>query len=234
MPLTAQEMSQLKYQYERIVRACGIKARKKTIAEECARDISRYQAPGRFYHNLTHIKNMLNLINEHVTEFEQPWLVRFAALKHDVIYDVHNTRDNETHSAIDAATTGARLGMKERHQSAVVRLIMATEHLGNQHRALRHDEKLLADIDLDGFSRSWDTVLGNARRVRAEFAHVSDDDFAKGQNAFLVALQMRGFIYQSDVYKAFEERACENILLIRQELKHSIVVARPTDKFSDY
>jgi hypothetical protein len=44
---------------------------------------------------------------------------------------------------------------------------------------------------------------------------------------------MRGFIYQSPVYKEFEQRARDNILKIRQEMKSSIVIARPTNKFLD-
>jgi predicted metal-dependent HD superfamily phosphohydrolase len=233
MNMHLKEIGALGYRFERIIREIGLKARKKTIAAEFARDVARYQAPGRFYHTLTHVKGMLDLIDEHEKLFNRPWLARYATVKHDVIYNVHNTRDNEALSAVDAATSGARLGMEERHQNAVVRLVMATEHLGNKTRPLSDDEKLLADIDLDGFSRSWDTVLGNTRKVRVEFGHVSDPDFAIGQGNFLTYLEMRGFIYQSPVYKEFEQRARDNILKIRQEMKSSIVIARPTNKFLD-
>jgi predicted metal-dependent HD superfamily phosphohydrolase len=228
--MTTREIGALGSRFERIVRACGLKARKKTIATEFCRDVERYQAPGRFYHTLTHIKGMLDLIDEHEKAFKQPWLVRFAAVKHDVIYNVHHTRDNETYSALDATGAGIMLGMQERDRTTVAKFIMATEHLGNKTRALSEDEKLFADIDLDGFSRSWDTVLGNSRKVRREFAHLSDKEFADGNSTFLARLEMRGFIYQSPLYKKCETRARDNISNIRREMESSIVIARPTNK----
>jgi predicted metal-dependent HD superfamily phosphohydrolase len=233
MNLTRKELGDLEYRFERIVRECGLKARKKTIAAEFARDVARYQGPGRFYHNLKHIKGVLDLIDEHAKKFDRPWLARFAAVKHDVVYNVHNTRDNEALSAIDAVRTATTLGMNLPDQQKVAGLIMATEHLGNKMRPLSDDEKLFADIDLDGFSRSWDTVLGNTRKVRREFAHLGDDVFWNGQSNFLTQLEMRGFIYQTPTYKEFEQRARDNILHIRQEMKSSILNARPTDKVFD-
>jgi predicted metal-dependent HD superfamily phosphohydrolase len=229
MALTAKKVDDLGYRFERIVRACGLKARKKTIAK----DVMRYQAPGRFYHTLTHISGMLDLIDEHEKKFLRPDLARFAAVKHDGIYNVHNTCDNETLSAIDAVQTGIVLGMSPHDLKIVVGYIMSTEHLGNKTRPLTEDEKLFADIDLDGFSRSWDTVLGNSRKVRREFAHLSDKEFAEGNITFLSRLEMRGFIYQSPVYKEYETRARDNISNIRREMTSSIVNARPTDKVFD-
>jgi predicted metal-dependent HD superfamily phosphohydrolase len=174
---------------------------------------------------------MLTLITMLAKAFKRPELARFAAVKHDTIYDVfEKSNDNEARSAAEAAYSAGRLGLAPEDADAIVRLILATEHLGNGTRSLTEDEMLFADIDLDGLSRSYDSVLRGARDIRREFSHIPDDQFAHKLIHFLNMLEARGCIYFSPDYAHLEEHARENMDRLKHDMLRSVVNARPTDK----
>jgi predicted metal-dependent HD superfamily phosphohydrolase len=223
------EIESLAERFRRIVRGCGSHKRNSAITAEFEKDVARYTGHTRFYHSLNHVKGYLDLIDEHEHLFARPDEARFAAVKHDTIYNVEHSRDNETLSAIDASHTAERLLMHEESRERIVRFVLATEHLGNKTRVLNDEEKLFADLDLDGFSRSFDSVLQNSRQIRREYSHVPDAVFWDGHTQFLGLLEMRGFIYLSPQYRKYETLARENIAEIRRS-RDSIIGARPTDK----
>jgi predicted metal-dependent HD superfamily phosphohydrolase len=175
-----------------------------------------------------HIESMLEILLNIKSMVRSPAHMIIAVILHDVIYDPRS-RTNEADSAAFARTMLILMGVPRHSINSIMRLIMATRHRGTKLRS--NDERTIADIDLAGFGKSWDTVLKNSRDVRREFAHVPDDDFAKGHAEFILSLLRRPRIYYTEHFHGlYEERARGNMKMILSEMKRSIVNARPTDK----
>jgi predicted metal-dependent HD superfamily phosphohydrolase len=82
------------------------------------------------------------------------------------------------------------------------------------HRELpsQRDEQFIADIDLSSFGLSWDKFERDGRRIRAECAHMSDDEYYPGHAKFLQALRERPtFFFTQFFQRRYEQTARENI-----------------------
>jgi len=55
--------------------------------------ILAYSEPGRYFHNLDHIRFMLDLIEQYRPLLTQPIEIALATWYHDVIYDVSRSGD---------------------------------------------------------------------------------------------------------------------------------------------
>lgn len=103
-----------------------------------------YTDSNRHYHNLAHILNFLNLLDEHKTKIEQPLLFELAIWYHDAIYKA-KCKDNELQSALLAQKLFNKY-LKESSLSYVNALIMSTE--GHFPRSENQDTYLFLDFDL--------------------------------------------------------------------------------------
>ena len=129
------------------------------LASQAFEDIERrYSEPGRHYHNLDHIRDVLVTVDSLAAHATHADVVRVAAWLHDVVYD-SRAADNEERSAEYAERLCEQLGIRE--GTLVAALIMTTK----THQAGDPDAQVLLDADL--------AVLG------ADFLTVREDDIER-------------------------------------------------------
>jgi predicted metal-dependent HD superfamily phosphohydrolase len=139
--------------------------------------VSRWSEPWRRYHDLTHLRRMLDVLGPHA-----PADVRLAAWYHDAVY-APRASDNEERSAALAAEQLGRLGVDP---TEVVRLVLLTR----DHAVPAGDRNgaLLCDADLSILAAAPDEYAGYARAIREEYAFVPEDAFRAGRAAILRSL----------------------------------------------
>src|SRR4051812_37444173 len=104
--------------------------------------VQSYTGPGRYYHTLDHIREVLGTVERLASFAGNPNAVRLAAWLHDVIYD-SRASDNEERSAEYAERLCAELSIPDGRQ--VTELIRKTKTHDAGEDA---DARVLLDADL--------------------------------------------------------------------------------------
>lgn len=179
--------------------------------------IKAYTEEGRHYHNLDHINDGLDKLDE-VRDLgltSDPDGIEVAWWFHDAVYDT-TSHVNEEASAAVANNILKSLGFSDKllaHiglRMQVVELILATKHdllPGTE------DGRLIVDIDLASLGTSQEIFDQNTANIRKEYAHVSDEDFIRGiAQFFRKFLEGRPSIYLTEHFrKIYETQAQENL-----------------------
>lgn len=144
-----------------------------------------HRQPHRRYHTATHVMWVLRHIDDIAPSCDVADIgtVRAAALFHDAVYDPLSTT-NEHDSAMLADAVLAGVGFSSARRGAVQRLILGTAHRPGSTVA-DVDEQVLVDADLAILGSAPAEYTAYATAVRAEFAHLGDDDWRRGRSAFL-------------------------------------------------
>lgn len=154
--------------------------------------LAGYQEPARAYHNVSHIRDCLEQLDQHGSLADDPLALEFAIWFHDFVYD-SKASDNEARSA----ETAERFLKDTSICSKVGGLIMATRHAAE---VLSGDSCLIVDIDLSILGRSAPDYDRYASAIRREYAWVHDDDYAKGRGRVLSGFLQRARIYSSQPF----------------------------------
>lgn len=163
--------------------------------------LKRYAEPHRVYHNLNHIKAVLDRIAECTKP--SPELIA-AAILHDVIYDPRRN-DNEEQSAAYAEEI-----LTPERSSRVKELILFTK----THDAPEGDEEAAALLDADlavlaGYEQDYDSY---AQGIRLEYWHVEPDAYREGRRKVLEGFLLRPRIFRlAENFDIYEETARANI-----------------------
>jgi predicted metal-dependent HD superfamily phosphohydrolase len=154
------------------------------LAEDAAQFIVRAYA-GRAYHNPEHILAMLQYAMERSSDDELFWAIVF----HDMVY-IPGGNCNEELSALKAREL---LDFDEPRMQKIDALIMATKAHPTEPWAQWNDAKCaIVDADLMGFVIDWQN---NSAKVRQEYRHISDEQFAEGRCSFLLSFKARHPFY---------------------------------------
>lgn len=185
-----------------------------------------YNEPGRYYHNLDHIKfmlaklfefesnggfalegaeNVLNELYEHVS---------FAVWWHDAAYNscIPTAGYNEIESAKLFSAGESYLSAKSK-QLIKSAILSTSRHLDEQ-KNLDIRAKLLLDLDLAALSLPIDLVVRNTANLMRERIHVGDFDanILNGQDSFLTTLSNKPRIFYTEYfYNTHEVSARKNI-----------------------
>ena len=154
-----------------------------------------YGGPGRAYHNLRHIADCLDLLDEYAGLAADPVAVAFAIWFHDIVYDPR-AADNEERSAAAAAEFLAPTPLGPE----VVDLVLATRH-GTF--ALSADAALICDIDLSILGRPPAQYAAYAEAIRLEYAWVPPPQYAEGRSRVLGGFLERPQIF---THREFRQR----------------------------
>jgi predicted metal-dependent HD superfamily phosphohydrolase len=188
------------------------------LAEELrARLAERYAEPHRRYHDLRHLHEVLQTIDELAGVADDPDAVRWAAWFHDAVYDVHRA-DNEARSADLAVRELTDLGYEPSRVDEVARLVRLTA----THRPDEGDANgaVLCDADLRILATDPWRHAEYVHAVREEYAHVPEDDFRKGRAAVLRDLLSVDRLYRTELaYGRWEERARANLTAELRQLE---------------
>jgi predicted metal-dependent HD superfamily phosphohydrolase len=167
--------------------------------------IAAYTAPGRHYHNLTHIEDCLAALARIVDLSEREREILSEAIWwHDVIYDATRA-DNEERSA----------QLAEQHVHAEI-----AEEVGRLIRQTKtHDVKpgdrlgaILISIDLSILGAEPARYDAYAAAIRQEFIHVPERDYRAGRARVLGHFAARPVIFPDAAFAAkFDRQARDNL-----------------------
>ncbi|HEX2771412.1 MAG TPA: metal-dependent phosphohydrolase [Micromonosporaceae bacterium] len=163
-----------------------------TSRTEWAALVAAWSEPHRRYHGLAHLAAVLGLVGELSGSATDPDAVALAAWYHDVAYDPERG-DNEQVSA-DRARAGLRGLVPEARVEEVARLVLLTAG----HDAAPDDANgaVLCDADLAVLAGPPDAYAAYASAVRAEYRHLSDEEFTAGRIAVLERLLALPWLYR--------------------------------------
>lgn len=189
-----------------------------------------YSATDRKYHNLEHLNNMLNAINERHDQYpayfhdmkilpnEDLDLILIAAWFHDFVYRFDG-RDNETESAECAEMFCNRMTNLTKEQSLFVYdLIMATKHellflkddLPELSLRFKSCAALICDADVITMGSDWDYFSNTNENIRLEYPNVPDDSWSIARKGFFDKFLSRGRVFNLSL-DGEEEKARINI-----------------------
>lgn len=165
-----------------------------------------YSGKSRYYHNLTHIEEMIQQYEWYYLELDFPVEVLYAIFYHDFIYKV-TSKENELKSAEYACSilpSHAKI-----NSDLVFDLILATQM--HQHKAVE-DCNWLIDFDLKILSKEWDEYAVYLNQIRKEYKIYPDLLYKPGRKKALGHFLENEFIYQTEIFRAkYEKQARENI-----------------------
>jgi predicted metal-dependent HD superfamily phosphohydrolase len=156
------------------------------LADPTFEDICKHYAePGRFYHTLDHVQNLLEIIESLGLYGRNLNALKLATWLHDVIYD-SKASDNEERSAQYAGRLCEELAIPEG------RLVASLVQKTKTHDAgADADAQVLIDADLAILGASEPAYRDYAERIRQEYALVPEADYRKGRRRVLENLLSR-------------------------------------------
>lgn len=148
-----------------------------------------YAEPGRFYHTLDHVQNVLQTLESLGLYARHLNAVKLAAWLHDVIYD-SRASDNEERSADCAERLCERLSIPEgRRVAALIRKTKTHDADGDA------DAQVLIDADLAILGASESAYRIYAEQIRQEYAWVPESEYRTGRQRVLQTFLDRPRIY---------------------------------------
>ena len=169
----------------------------------------KYSEKGRVYHNLSHVKTLLNLFESLHNKIQDHNALRFAIWFHDVIYDTTRS-DNEEESARLATEILLKLDVNTETIEFVRGLILATKNHNGKN--LPYDAKLFLDMDLAILGTSEEVYKEYSKAIREEYSWASESMYRNGRKKILKSFIQREKIYLTDEMEVrYEIKARENI-----------------------
>jgi len=165
------------------------------------------------YHDLLHLTEVLDRLDRLAgagARFDAV-PVALAAWFHDAVYD--GADDDEELSA-----QWAERALPAAYADEVARLVRMTVH----HRPADDDPAgcALSDADLGILAAPPERYADYAAGVRADFAHVGDDDFRAGRAAVLADLAAKPYLFHTaQGRQLWEEQARANLAVELEELR---------------
>lgn len=171
--------------------------------------IDKYGEKQRFYHNLSHVENLLaaaEIFNGEITDNESLWL---AVWFHDVVY-YPKQQNNEAESAKLAAEYLSELNFPHTVINKVEEMILAT----HKHDAadLDFDGKLFLDLDLGILGAKPEIYQHYKQAIRREYSFVPWFLYRRLRAKILANFLKREFIYfTGEMHERFETAARANV-----------------------
>ena len=171
-----------------------------------------YNSPGRYYHNLFHLEQILAALTPLQIDIEDWDGIRFAVFYHDVVYDIKpnaTNHNNEQRSADVAEKALSFIGYPQQKIQRVKQHILATER-----HAITHDTdtNFLIDADLSILGQSWNVYEDYVKKIRKEYDVYPVDIYNAGRKAVLKSFLQMNRLYKTDYFfNLFENPARENI-----------------------
>ncbi|OBJ37409.1 metal-dependent phosphohydrolase [Mycolicibacterium mucogenicum] len=170
--------------------------------------LGRWAEPHRSYHDLSHLRGILSGVDALEEFADDPDAVRLAAWYHDAVYAGQS--DDEENSALLAESDLADLGVAPAFVAEVGRLVRVT--ITHDPAADDHNGQVLSDADLAVLAVPPADYQHNTARVRAEYRHVSDADFALWRGRMIAAMLAGPSLYRTDAGRRLWEDAARTNL----------------------
>ena len=172
------------------------------------RIIGCYSESHREYHNLRHIREMLECLNLYKTAISDYPILYVYCLYHDIVYDTH-AQDNEEKSA-EYLEKDFHDYLSKEEITKCKDLILGTK----KHQFLQNnfDHKIFLDSDLLILGRERNRYIEYMDSIRKEYEWVEREFYKQERAKVLQKFLERERIYFTDeVFHAYEKQARENI-----------------------
>ncbi|AXB58651.1 HD domain-containing protein [Flavobacterium fluviale] len=165
-----------------------------------------YSKKSRHYHNLTHLKEMIESFETYSNRLQNPNEILFSIFYHDYVYSA-SKKDNELKSAEYALSILPE--NVDLNKQLVFDAICATQkHQQNE----IEDINWLIDFDLKILAKDWDDYKIYFEQIRKEYRIYPDFLYKPGRAKALKHFLENEFIFQTEEFRSFyEEKARQNI-----------------------
>lgn len=168
-----------------------------------------YSGPGRHYHTLHHVAEVLHLLEQFEADAADYNALRFAAWFHDAVYDTRS-KTNEEESAALAVRALAELGVPPAKTDLVRRLILATKR--HEAEGDQPDVGLFLDADLSILGAEEVTYKAYSEAIREEYAWAPEAAYREGRLKVLTSFLRRERLYfTAPLAERLEARARRNL-----------------------
>ncbi|NLR79924.1 hypothetical protein [Chitinophaga eiseniae] len=168
-----------------------------------------YDSSQRTYHNLTHLRQLISLLETHKTAISDPEAVLFAIFFHDMEYNIL-FKDNEEQSAGAAERYLQQLHYPAEKIRMVSEFILATKtHINTLNNT---DLDYFLDFDLAILGTAPEVYQEYARQIRTEYLIYPDLAYKPGRKKLLRRFLEAPAIYHTPAFRGlYETRARQNI-----------------------
>jgi len=178
--------------------------------------VQNYSNPNRFYHNLEHINQVLEVIQTLKSQTQNLETVQLAAWFHDVVYDTR-AKDNEEKSAEYAIKVLSSLSIPSNVIKNVKKLILQTKN--HQVLANDFDAQVFLDADLAILGSSVSEYGKYTKAIRQEYIWVPEAEYLLARKQILQNFLQRENIYLTEFMQQTKEKIARNNLEIEIGLK---------------
>lgn len=201
------------------VRSCsaaGATAPVEEIRQVGNRLLDRWSEPGRVYHTVRHLADVLSRVDELAEETHEPDLVRLAAWYHGAIFSAASGAAYASHGGEDEVASAAlaraellALGVSERDAERVSSLVTALV----RHKSIPQDFDcaVLCDADMGILATEPQRYKAYLADIRKEYEHIPVRDYLNARHRILTKLLGRKALYASPLGSAWEEAARQNL-----------------------
>ena len=170
--------------------------------------LAAWSEPHRRYHGITHLRDILDRVDELAPFADDSDSVHLAAWYHDAVYA--GLPDDEERSARRAEDELSRLNVAPELVAEVARLVRMT--ITHDPAPGDRDGEVLSDADLAALAVAGDVYQFNTAAIRAEYTHVPAEAFRKGRAQVLGALLAGPGVFRTDyARRAWEAAAQDNM-----------------------
>ncbi|GAA2236264.1 hypothetical protein GCM10010401_05340 [Rarobacter faecitabidus] len=202
--------------WSRSCRALGATAGDDEIYAVARTLLTRWDEPQRKYHTISHLLEVLRRVDELAWEAHNADEVRLAAWYHGAIFScdsasayANRAGEDKAASAELARTDLTSLGLATTSVERVANLVNSMRRHAGQ--AGDSDLNVLIDADLAILAESPQVYQAYRDAIRAEYAHIPEDDYLTARVSILEKLQHRSRIFFSAGAQAWESQARENL-----------------------
>jgi predicted metal-dependent HD superfamily phosphohydrolase len=200
----------------RSAKGAGATASPERIREVGADLIERWTGPGRSYHNLRHLADVLARVDELAEETHEPDLVRLAAWYHGAVFDAAQVAayanrggEDEIASARLSREQLTDLGVPAPSVERVHQLVIAlVRHAADPSD---FDCAVLCDADLAMLAAEPQRYKAYLHDVREEYADIPMPDYLRARERIVRKLLKRSSLFVSPLGAAWEEPARQNL-----------------------
>jgi predicted metal-dependent HD superfamily phosphohydrolase len=169
----------------------------------------QHQEPHRHYHNLSHLYNLLSLVEQFKEHIQQPQFLELVVWYHDSVYDPAS-KENEAQSAEWAVETWQSYIDTSKLQQLEAYILATTKHFP---QTADEDERLFLDFDLSILAAEPTIYQAYSKAIEQEYTTVYPLElYRQGRQQVLKAFLERPNIYYSTLFaQQYEATARTNL-----------------------
>lgn len=170
-----------------------------------------YNQPARHYHNFGHIIQVIDFLYKNLEHINNPRVIFWAALFHDIIYDTHsNFSQNENESAKFAENELSGKLPNEELEKVSLYIKATSNHNNNLQDS---DLSLFFDADIAILGAGNEIYKKYSDNIRKEYSWVPDSLYIEARIKILRNFLDRERFYTTDLaHYLFEAQARTNML----------------------